>query len=66
MPSSTETRPASHLSHIRYDGYVDQVASRELRNDTRGVLKKVENGDGSRSPSTAARRPSSSVASGRR
>jgi prevent-host-death family protein len=30
---------------MRYNGYVEQVASRELRNDTRGVLKRVENGD---------------------
>jgi len=29
---------------MRHDDSVEQVTSRELRNDTRGVLKRVQNG----------------------
>lgn len=32
-------------SHVCYDHRVAEVASRELRNDTRGVLRRVEAGE---------------------
>jgi prevent-host-death family protein len=33
------------LSHMRYARRMAEVASRELRNDTRGVLRRVEAGE---------------------
>ena len=30
---------------MRYSGFVVEIASRELRNDTRGVLRRVEAGE---------------------
>jgi prevent-host-death family protein len=33
------------LSHMRYARSMAEVASRELRNDTRGVLRRVEAGE---------------------